>query len=67
MRGGNGVGKLRGEMTCSHCKREVEGVTAIYSGKPAVCGRADCLLWARHLIVALPAASDDTPPLRIAA
>lgn len=32
--------------TCSHCRRELACVAAVFAGKPAVCGRADCLLCA---------------------
>lgn len=35
-----------GMSMCAHCKRELAGVAAIYPETPAVCGRADCLLWA---------------------
>jgi len=34
-------------MSCSHCGRKLAGVAVLFDGKPAVCGRADCLLWAR--------------------
>jgi hypothetical protein len=36
---------------CGHCRRELAGVAVIFPGKPAVCGRADCLGWARSLLV----------------
>jgi hypothetical protein len=32
---------------CAHCCRELVGVAVIFPRKPAVCGRADCLGWAR--------------------
>jgi hypothetical protein len=32
---------------CAHCRRELAAVAAIFPGKPPVCGRADCLGWAR--------------------
>jgi len=41
-------------MTCAHCERELAGVATIFPEKPPVCGRADCLGWARDL--ALPRA-----------
>jgi hypothetical protein len=34
-------------MTCAHCRRTLAGVAVLFEGKPAVCGRADCLAWAR--------------------
>jgi hypothetical protein len=39
---------------CGHCRRELAGVAVIFPGKPAVCGRADCLGWARSLLVEVP-------------
>jgi hypothetical protein len=39
---------------CGHCRRELAGVAVIFPGKPAVCGRADCLGWARTLLVEVP-------------
>ena len=41
-------------MKCAHCKRQLAGVASIFPNTPAVCGRADCLGWARAL-VPLPA------------
>jgi hypothetical protein len=37
-----------GMTICAHCKRELVGVATIFPETPAVCGRADCLLWALH-------------------
>lgn len=34
--------------TCGCCGRELAGVAQIFTGAPAVCGRADCLGWARE-------------------
>jgi hypothetical protein len=36
-------------MSCAHCGRELAGVAMIFPGTPAVCGRADCLAWARSV------------------
>jgi hypothetical protein len=36
---------------CAHCGRDVAGVTAVFAGKPAICGRSDCLFWAMTLVV----------------
>jgi hypothetical protein len=36
-------------MTCGHCRRELAGVAMIFPETPPVCGRADCLAWARPL------------------
>lgn len=41
-------------MRCAHCERELAGVAAIFPGKPAICGRADCLGWARALVLPAP-------------
>ena len=34
-------------MTCAHCGRKLAGVAVIFPETPRVCGRADCLGWAR--------------------
>ena len=41
-------------MTCAHCGRKLAGVATIFPEAPPVCGRADCLGWARAM--ALPPA-----------
>jgi len=46
---GGGRRREHVRMSCAHCRREVAGVAVIFPGKPAVCGRADCLGWARAL------------------
>jgi hypothetical protein len=45
-------------MTCAHCGRKLAGVAVIFPETPPVCGRADCLGWARDL------ASPHAPILR---
>jgi hypothetical protein len=45
------------DMRCAHCGRELAGVAMLFPGTPAVCGRADCLGWARALAVAPSATS----------
>ena len=47
-------------MSCAHCERELAGVAAIFPGKPAVCGRADCLGWARVQVLPAPNALPKT-------
>ena len=49
-------GATLARMTCSHCRREVAGVAVIFPAKPPVCGRADCLGWARAVMVEVPGA-----------
>jgi hypothetical protein len=38
-------------MSCARCGRVLAGVAVIVPGKPAICGRADCLAWARDLVL----------------
>ena len=43
------VNQASGRKNCGHCGRELAGVAVMFPGTPPVCGRADCLGWARVL------------------
>ena len=53
---------LGGMLTCAHCRRELAGVATIFPATPAVCGRADCLLWARSAAAQIEVPGGDLHP-----